>query len=114
LTLLILGGIIARRFGWSARYMVATTARLQATVRGIVQGVNFRFYTRQQAMALRLTGRVANRPDGNVEVVAEGPRAALDQLLAFLQQGPSMARVDDVQYDFLPATREFDEFQIDA
>ena len=94
--------------------MVATTARLQATIYGIVQGVNFRFYTRQQAMALRLTGWVANCPDGNVEVVAEGPRAALDQLLAFLQHGPSMARVDDVQYDFLPATREFDEFQIDA
>ena len=56
--------------------------RLHATVFGRVQGVSFRFYTRDTADELGLTGWVANRYDGSVEVVAEGPRAALDQLLS--------------------------------
>src|SRR3972149_5737919 len=45
--------------------------RLHATVFGRVQGVSFRFYTRDTATELDLTGWVANRYDGNVEVVAE-------------------------------------------
>lgn len=87
--------------------------RLHATVFGRVQGVSFRFYTRDTASGLGLTGWVANRYDGSVEVVAEGPRAALDQLLEFLQQGPSMAQVEQVQHEFFPATREFKYFAIE-
>lgn len=87
--------------------------RLHATVFGRVQGVSFRFYTRDTAIELDLTGWVANRYDGSVEVVAEGPRTALEQLLAFLQQGPSMARVDQVQHEFFPATGEFKRFTIE-
>jgi acylphosphatase len=62
---------------------------------------------------LNLTGWVANRYDGSVEVVAEGSRTALNQLLAFLQQGPPMARVDQIQHEFLPATGEFKRFTIE-
>ncbi len=87
--------------------------RLHATVFGRVQGVNFRFYTRDTAENLELTGWVANRYDGSVEVVAEGPRAALDRLLEFLQQGPPMARVDQVQHEYFPATGEFKHFNIE-
>jgi acylphosphatase len=87
--------------------------RLHATVFGRVQGVSFRFYTRDTAVELDLTGWVANRYDGSVEVVAEGPRAALDQLLVFLQQGPPMARVEQVHHDYYPATREFKRFTIE-
>ncbi len=87
--------------------------RLHATVYGEVQGVSFRFYTLNTANQLSLTGWVANRYDGSVEVVAEGPRTALEHLLEFLHQGPSLARVDEVQHDFLPATREFKRFTIE-
>ena len=93
--------------------MTATSARLHAIVRGRVQGVSFRFYTQRQADALGLTGWVANRFDGDVEVMAEGPRPALDQLLAFLYRGPSMAHVEDVQFEYLPAGHEFDQFRIE-
>jgi acylphosphatase len=86
---------------------------LHAQVYGRVQGVSFRFYTRDTASALGLTGWVANCYDGSVEVVAEGPRAKLDGLLEYLHQGPPMARVDRVQYDFAPATREFVQFTIE-
>jgi acylphosphatase len=91
-----------------------TIERLQAVVYGRVQGVGFRFFTRDTASELGLTGWVANRYDGSVEVVAEGPRATLDQLLSYLHQGPPMARVDQVQHDFMTATREFKRFTVEV
>ena len=94
-------------------HMAKKTERLQARVRGRVQGVSFRYYTRDQATAMGLTGWVANRDDGSVEVVAEGPRPALDRLLAWLRHGPPSARVDDLQYDFLASTDTFDRFTVE-
>jgi acylphosphatase len=90
-----------------------STERLHAIVFGRVQGVSFRFYTRDTAAELDLTGWVANRYDGSVEVVAEGPRSALDQLLDYLHGGPPMARVDQVQHEFSPATGKFKYFTIE-
>lgn len=87
--------------------------QLHAIVRGRVQGVGFRFSTQREAVALGLTGWVANQADRSVEVVAEGPRDALDQLLRYLRRGPTSAQVTHVQHDFLPATHEFDDFHID-
>ncbi len=86
--------------------------RLHAIVHGIVQGVNFRYYTRLRAEALGLSGWVANRSDGTVEVVAEGPRSAVEALLAFLRQGPPAARVDDVETYWERPTGEFRGFRI--
>ena len=51
--------------------------RLTAWVHGRVQGVGFRWWTRSRALELGLTGYAANRPDGRVLVVAQGPRDAL-------------------------------------
>ena len=65
-------------------------------VRGRVQGVFFRASTREQALALRLSGYAQNLPDGRVEVVAAGDDAALDQLERWLWQGPPVAKVDAV------------------
>lgn len=65
-------------------------------VRGRVQGVWFRASTRQQAESLGLTGQAVNLADGRVEVMACGPEAMLDELAAWLWQGPELARVDDV------------------
>jgi acylphosphatase len=90
----------------------STHSRLHATVHGIVQGVNFRYHTRRVARSLLLTGWVRNRPDGSVEVLAEGPRSQLESLLAFLRTGPSSARVDMVQVDWLPIGNEYDGFEI--
>jgi acylphosphatase len=59
--------------------------RLTAWVRGRVQGVGFRWWTRARALELGLTGKAANLEDGRVEVVAEGPRAACEALLAALR-----------------------------
>lgn len=95
---------------WDA--MNAKAARLHALISGRVQGVNFRYYTARQADALELTGWVANRFDGCVELVAEGDKAALQKLLVFLHRGPPSARVDRVQVDWGEGTGEFDRFRV--
>jgi acylphosphatase len=59
--------------------------RLTAWVRGRVQGVGFRWWTRARALELGLAGKAANLEDGRVEVVAEGPQHACEALLAALR-----------------------------
>ena len=87
-------------------------SRLQARIRGTVQGVSFRYYTRRMARSLLLTGWARNLPDGSVDVVAEGARPQLESLLGFLRTGPPSARVDDVSFTWQAATGEFDTFEI--
>ncbi len=89
-------------------------ARLEATVRGQVQGVGFRYFVVRRASGLGLTGWVANEPDGTVRCVAEGPPEMLDELLALLQTGPAGARVSDVQAVRGPAAGRFDAFGVRA
>jgi acylphosphatase len=86
--------------------------RLQASVYGRVQGVNFRYYTQKEATALGVTGWVANHPDRSVRVVAEGQKETLQKLLAFLHRGPSSARVERVQASWTEATGEFKRFRV--
>ena len=88
-----------------------TRARLHAVVRGRVQGVNFRYYTLRTGERLGLTGWVANRWDGTVEVVAEGSREKLGDLLSFLQRGSPSALVQKVDVDWQPGTGEFEDFR---
>ena len=71
-------------------------ARLTAWVRGRVQGVGFRWWTRCRALELGLAGRAANLDDGRVEVVAEGPREACERLLAALRGPGTPGRVTGV------------------
>lgn len=70
---------------------------LRCLISGRVQGVWFRASTREQASHLGINGFARNLPDGRVEVVACGEPGALDTLKAWLWQGPSGARVDQVE-----------------
>jgi acylphosphatase len=87
-------------------------ARLHVIVSGIVQGVNFRYYTTRQAESLGVTGWVANRWDGSVEVVAEGPRTRLQALLDWLGHGPPSATVTGVEANWGQATGEYTSFRV--
>lgn len=72
-------------------------ARLTAWVRGRVQGVGFRWYTRAQALSIgELRGFALNLDDGRVQVVAEGPKWRCEQLLHWLRNGDTPGRVDGV------------------
>ncbi|MFW5416722.1 acylphosphatase [Nocardiopsis sp. CNT-189] len=70
--------------------------RLTAWVRGRVQGVGFRWWTRARALELGLTGAATNLADGRVEVVAEGGRDGCARLLELLEGGGAPGRVDSV------------------
>ena len=66
------------------------------TIKGRVQGVWFRDSTRKKAESLGLSGHAINLNDGNVEVLACGDEAAIDQLADWLRDGPRMAKVTQV------------------
>jgi acylphosphatase len=71
--------------------------RRRAIVHGLVQGVGFRFSCERQAERLGLRGFAANRDDGTLEVVLEGDQPAVDQMLAWLRDGPRNAEVTRVE-----------------
>ena len=81
-------------------------------IKGRVQGVFFRASTREEAARLNLAGWVRNLSNGNVEVVAEGERAALEKLVEWSHQGPPYAEVTHVETNEGPFTGEFKTFQV--
>lgn len=81
-------------------------------VRGIVQGVGFRFFTEDAARREGLTGFVRNRQDGVVEAFAEGEREAVDRFERAISQGPPLARVDDLEIETLPPAGTHGRFEI--
>lgn len=72
-------------------------AALDAVVTGLVQGVWFRDTTVRRARELGVAGWVRNDADGSVRVHAEGDAGALEQLVAFLHEGPPLAQVEAVR-----------------
>lgn len=87
--------------------------RIHLIISGIVQGVNFRYYTRETARKLNLTGWVKNLPDGRVEAIAEGEEKAIDEFIEWCKHGPPSARVDKVEAKKGRYTGEFRDFKID-
>lgn len=86
---------------------------LHAIVTGRVQGVNFRWHTRQRANELGLVGWVRNQGDGqSVQVVAEGDVEKLSTFLQFLHVGPPMSRVDHVEVKWEETIGQFTNFSI--
>lgn len=71
--------------------------RVHVVVRGRVQGVYFRDYTRRQAQALGIRGWVRNQPDRSVEAVIEGEAGSVEAMLAWLNRGSPMSTVTAVE-----------------
>ncbi|MCK5827550.1 acylphosphatase [Candidatus Bipolaricaulota bacterium] len=86
--------------------------RLKARVHGLVQGVFFRYFTQIKAHELGLAGTVTNQPDSTVLVIAEGSQEKIDQLLAWLKQGPELARVDHVDVHWSEPLGDCPSFRI--
>lgn len=86
------------------------SVRLTAWVRGHVQGVGFRWWTRARALELGLVGWARNTADGRVEVVVEGPAEACDRLLAALRGGNTPGRVTAVVEQVTPARGDITGF----
>jgi len=86
--------------------------RVEISVRGRVQGVAFRYYTRLQARSLGLTGWVRNNPDRSVSIMAEGSPEALEAFCLWTSRGPDHALVDHQEIQWGPATNKFEHFNI--
>ncbi len=85
---------------------------MRGHVSGLVQGVNFRWFTQRQAAHLGVTGWVRNLPDGSVEFVAEGDRSSLDALVEAVRVGPASAAVETLDTDWSAPTGEFHRFEV--
>jgi acylphosphatase len=70
--------------------------KARVRIEGLVQGVNYRYATRQKAQELGVNGWVRNLPDGSVESLMEGEQDKVEALIRWCHQGPSGARVKKV------------------
>ena len=70
---------------------------LRLEIRGVVQGVGYRWSMVQEARHLALGGWVRNRRDGSVEAVVAGPAAAVDKIVRWAHRGPRGAQVASVE-----------------
>ena len=81
-------------------------------VKGIVQGVGYRFFALRQAQNCRLKGWVRNRPNGNVEIEVEGEQDQIDAFIEELKAGPRFAQVTDVVVTWKDYKDKFSSFDI--
>lgn len=92
--------------------------RIHLLISGFVQGVGFRHFVRGKARELGLVGWVRNADNPStgsgqaVEVVAEGEKEKLEQLIKLCQEGPILSEVKDINIQWQEGTGEFDEFEI--
>jgi acylphosphatase len=83
------------------------------TVRGRVQGVGFRYFTRSMARELGLVGRVRNLPEGHLQVEVAGQPDKVQELKAWVRQGPPGSAVTDLGEEPLVVESAWERFDID-
>ena len=88
------------------------TARAHIIVQGLVQGVNFRYYTKMTADSLGVAGWVRNLRDGRVEVLCEGTEEQVAGMVEWCRKGPSSARVTFADVHPEEYAGEFTSFEI--
>lgn len=81
------------------------------TIHGRVQGVGFRYFVKQKADLLDISGFAMNKPGGNVTIEAEGESAQLDLFISLCRQGPSHAWVERAELQYCPL-QGFESFLI--
>mmetsp|Transcript_55737 Transcript_55737/g.174574 ORF Transcript_55737/g.174574 Transcript_55737/m.174574 type:complete len:100 (-) Transcript_55737:100-399(-) len=88
-----------------------SVVRVHAFITGLVQGVFYRNNTVKQAVARGLVGWVRNLHDGRVELVAEGPKPEVEDLLSWCLRGPARAKVHDIDVDWQTPQGGFPDFR---
>ena len=88
------------------------TAAIHVIVHGHVQGVGFRYFVQKLALAANVVGWVRNRPEGTVEIWAEGPRASLNDLVQRVQRGPHPGLVSRLESNWYSPKQSFHGFDI--
>jgi len=86
--------------------------KARVRIEGLVQGVNYRYFTRQKAQELGVNGWVRNLADGSVECLMEGERDKVEALIRWCHQGPPGARVQKVTTHWEEYRGDVREFSI--
>lgn len=79
---------------------------------GQVQGVGFRYQAREIAQNLGLSGFAQNLSDGTVQMVVQGDKEKIDQLVQWSKEGPQWAKVSEVKVEFSDPQEKFEDFEI--
>lgn len=87
-------------------------SRAHVEVSGRVQGVSFRYFTKQKAVSLGLKGWVRNLPNGRVECEFEGPTQAIEEMIGFCKEGPRWSKVTSVDVEWLDYSGKHSSFQV--
>ena len=88
------------------------TLTVNMKITGKVQGVGFRFFVQQQAQKLGINGWVSNKSNGDVEALAQGEKADLEQFIAKIKEGPSFSRIDNVNLEWMNKGEQYFGFEI--
>ena len=83
---------------------------LNIKIYGRVQGVFFRHSARKEAEKIGITGFARNDPDGSVYIETEGEKENLEKFLAWCRQGPPLAKVEKVDFEFDKTLQNFTDF----
>lgn len=86
--------------------------RVHLIISGEVQGVSFRYYTKEHADNLGVKGYVRNLPEGKLGVVIEGEKDAVNKLVEWCKKGPSSANVNNIEIKEEKPTNEFKQFEV--
>ena len=81
-------------------------------VSGLVQGVNYRWFTLDTATELGLGGWVRNLPDGRVEAEIEGEKEVVDRMIEAMRRGPRHAEVTDLEVTEQPCENRYRDFRV--
>ncbi len=87
-------------------------SRVRVIIKGIVQGVNFRYYTQREAQKNGVTGWVRNLPDGSVTAVFEGDEEDVEKMVQWCRNGPSSAQVSELIAQPEDYRGEFEAFSV--
>ncbi|MEA3513883.1 MAG: acylphosphatase [Nanoarchaeota archaeon] len=86
--------------------------KVHLVVMGRVQGVLYRANTKKKAEELLLCGYAKNLPDGSVEVIAQGPKTKVDELVEYCMHGHDCAYVEDIDIEYSDNEEDIDKFEI--
>lgn len=82
-------------------------------ISGTVQGVGYRYFVRSNAKELGITGWVRNTEDGGVEAVLQGDKDTIEEMIARCRQGPMLAEVEHIGFEWEDQEETFDDFSIE-
>ncbi len=92
--------------------MNSNLKRAEIIVKGLVQGVGFRYFVLRNAIKLDLTGYVQNLYSGEVLTVVEGEYAFIEELFKLIKTGPSHAQVNSYKIVWNEYKKEFKRFEV--